>query len=411
VDAGGQGFVYFLEGIAEALRGGEEPTWAPAAAPPRGLPPFSAAHDVDERFRYCCEALLRPRPPESLDRDLVVAAVQGLGESLVVAGGDDGLRVHLHTNEPQRFLAAVATQGVVERSKLDDMLLQQLSGREGSIALVTDSTTDLPDDVAFRLGVVAVPLTLSLGGETYLDGVDITLEGFLERIAHSSAVPLSSQPAVADLAGTYRRLLEYREGIVSVHIAGAMSGTVQAAAAAAREVDPRRIRVVDSCGVSVATGLLLEALGDAAASGAGLDEIVAVADRVKRDIRVFGTVSSLEFAVRGGRVGPRMAKAIQRLRLAPIIVFDEKGRPGKGGVALGFDRSLEALVRRAVRFAGDAPARAMVGPSGDEAGAASVAARLAARIGGDVPVVRAGAVLTTHVGPGSVSLAVRRLRG
>ena len=141
--------------------------------------------------------------------------------------------------------------GVIERSKVDDMVLQQLAGRETSIALVTDSTTDLPGDAAFRLGVVAVPLTLSLGEESFLDGVDISPEGFLDRAALTTAVPRSSQPAVADFAGTYRRLLEYRDGVMSVHIAGAMSGTVQAAAAAAREVDPRRVRVVDSCGVSV----------------------------------------------------------------------------------------------------------------------------------------------------------------
>jgi len=259
--------------------------------------------------------------------------------------------------------------------------------------------------------MVAVPLTLSLGDEEYLDGVDITLDGFIHRIVSGSGVPRSSQPAVADFAQTYRRLLEYREGIVSVHIAGAMSGTVQAARAAAREVDPRRVRVIDSCAVSVGAGLLIEAIGEAIAAGESLDEIEALAERVKRDITIFGTVASLDFAVRGGRVSPRLARTLDRLHLAPIIVFDETGKPGKGGAALGLDRALNAIVRRAVGFAGGAPARAMVVHSGDQAGAEFVAARLHARLGGEVPVVRAGAVLTTHVGLGSVSIAVRRLTG
>ena len=389
VDAGGQGFVFFLEGFAEALRGGHEVVWTPAAAPARGLPPFGDAHEaVDDRFRYCSEALLAPRPGQALDRAVVAAAVQDLGESLVVAAC-----------------------GVLEHTKVDDMVLQQLGTREGSIALVTDSTADLPGDEPFRLGLVAVPLTLSLGDDSYLDGVDITLQGFLDRIAASTAPPRSSQPAVADFMDTYRRLLEYREGIVSIHIAGAMSGTVQAASAAAREVDPERVRVVDSCTVSVGTGLLIQAVGKALTDGAGLDEAVALAEQVKRDIRVFGTVSSLDFAVRGGRVSPRMARTITRLGLAPIIVFDETGRPAKGGATLGFDRALNALVRRAARFAGDAPATAMVVHSGDEAGAAFVSARLEERFGAPVPVVGSGAVLTTHVGPGSVSVAVRRRVG
>ena len=408
VDAGGQGFVYFLEGIIESLRG-RDTAWVPIAAPPRGLPPFALEHDeIDERFRYCTEALLTPREA-LLSRDAVMAAVLGLGESLVVAGGERRLRVHIHTNEPQKFLATVAALGAIEHSKIDDMVLQQLEGREATIALVTDSTTDLPEDTAFRLGVVAVPLTLTLGDESFLDGVDITLDGFIHRVTSGTGVPRSSQPAVTDFAQTYRRLLEYREGIVSVHIAGAMSGTVQSAQAAAREVDPARIRVIDSCAVSVGAGLLLEAAGEAIAAGADLDEVAAAVERAKREIRIYGTVASLDFAVRGGRLSPSMARGLKRLHLVPIIVFDEMGRAGKGGAALGFDRALNAVVKRAVKFAAGAPARAMVVHSGDQAGADFAAARLAEHLGGEVPVVRAGAVLTTHVGLGSVSVAVRRL--
>jgi DegV family protein with EDD domain len=409
VDAGGQGFVFFLEGLMDALRG-HEPAWEVCEAPAHGLPPFSEEHDeIDDRFRFCTEALVTPREGEPLSRELVMARVTGLGDSLVVAGGGTRLRVHLHTNEPQMFLASVAELGVIERSKVDDMVLQQLAGREASIAIVTDSTTDLPEDLAFGLGVVAVPLTLSLGQAEFLDGVDISADGFVHRIVSGSDVPRSSQPAVADFVQTYRRLLEYREGVVSVHIAGAMSGTVQSARAAAREVDPERVRVIDSCLVSIGAGLLTQAIGEAIAAGADLDEVEQVAERVKREIRIFGTVASLDFAVRGGRVSPTMARTLKRLHLAPIIVFDEHGKPGKGGAALGFDRALNALVKRAVHFVDGAPARAMVGHSGDQAGADFVAARLRDRLGGEVPVVRAGAVLTTHVGLGSVTAAVRRV--
>ena len=410
VDAGGQGFVFFLEGLVESLRGGREAAWLPIEAPAHGVPPFAVEHDeIDDRYRFCTEALLRPRGDEVLSRDAVMARVQGLGDSLVVAGGGQRVRVHLHTNEPQKFLATVAVLGEVERSKVDDMVLQQLAGREATIALVTDSTTDLLEDAAFRLGVVTVPLTLTLGDESFLDGVDISPEGFVSKVARGNDVPRSSQPAVADFVQTYRRLLEYREGIVSVHIAGAMSGTVQAAQAAAREVDPAHIRVVDSCSVSVGCGLVVEATGEAIAAGAGLDEVAAAAEQARGAVRLFGTVSSLDFAVRGGRVSPTMARTLKRLHLTPIIVFDETGKAGKGGAALGFDRALATLVKRAATYAASAPARAMVVHSGEQAGADFVAARLTERLGVDVPVVRAGAVLTTHVGPGSVSVAVQRL--
>ena len=335
--------------------------------------------------------------------------VTELGESLVVAGGDTRLRVHIHTNEPQRFMAAVAELGHIERTKIDDMVLQQLACRTSALGLVTDSTTDLPEDEAIELGTIAVPLTLTLGDQEYLDGVDITLDGFIQRILAGDGVPRSSQPAVSDLAQTYRRLLECRDGVVSVHIAAALSGTVQAAKAAAREVDPERIRVIDSCSVSVGAGLLVEAVGEAISSGLDLDEVERLAEQVKREIRVFGAVASLDFAVRGGRVSPRLAKSMDRLHLSPIIMLDETGKAGRAGAALGFDRALNTIVKRVVRYADGAPARAMVVHSGDQAGAEFVAARLQERLGGDVPVVRAGAVLTTHVGLGCVTAAVRRI--
>ena len=303
----------------------------------------------------------------------------------------------------------MAELGHIERTKVDDMVLQQLACRTTALGLVTDSTTDLPEDDAIKLGMIAVPLTLTLGDEEYLDGVDITLDGFIQRILAGDGVPRSSQPAVTDLAQTYRRLLECREGVVSVHIAAALSGTVQAARAAAREVDPERIRVIDSCSVSIGAGLLVEAVGEAITSGADLDEVERVAERVKREIKVFGAVASLDFAVRGGRISPRLARTMDRLHLSPIIALDETGKAGKAGAALGFDRALNMLVRRVVRYADGAPARAMVVHTGDEPGAEFVAARLRERLGGDVPVVRAGAVLTTHVGLGCVTAAVRRL--
>ena len=151
---------------------------------------------------------------------------------------------------------------------------------------------------------------------------------------------------------------------------------MQAARAAAQEVDPKRIRVIDSCSVSIGAGLLVEAVGEAITAGADLDEVERLAERVKREIRVFGAVASLDFAVRGGRISPRLAKSMDRLHLSPIIALDETGKAGKAGVALGFDRALNTIVKRVVRYADGAPARAMVVHSGDQAGAEFVAARL-----------------------------------
>jgi DegV family protein with EDD domain len=409
VDAGGQGFVYFLEGISDFLRAGRGSRAAEVTAWPAAPAPAGAAHELDERFRYCTEALVSAGD-DVVDRAALFAAVAHLGESLVIAGGDSRVRVHLHTNEPRLLLQALAAFGRLEQTKVDDMILQQIGGRTAGIALVTDSTCELPERQAFDLGVVSVPLTISFGEQSYLDGVDMTLDGFVSRLRLTADPPTSSQPPVVEFRDVYQHLLEYRDGIVSIHIAAAQSGTWQSAQAAARLADPQRVRVIDSHTNSVGAGLLIEAVGEALRQGSSLDELERLALRVRDDITVFGAMQDLEFAVRGGRVSARAARVVDGLHLKPIIVFDESGKAGMKGAAVGFRRAMDSLARRVERFAGEAPVRLMITHTDAQEWVDYLRARLRERLGVDeVPAVRSGAVLTAHVGLGSVSVAVRRL--
>jgi uncharacterized protein len=410
VDAGGQGFVYFLEGISEFWhRDGESEEPAPAVRHVRIRAPLASEHRTDERLRFCAEALVAADGAD-LDRAAVVEAVSGLGESLVVAGAGSRLRVHVHTNEPRVVLATLAGFGRLEHTKVDDMILQQVGARTAGIAIVTDSTCELPERTAFDLGVVTVPLSVRFGDQSFLDGVDMTLDGFLQRLRGTTAMPTSSQPPTAEFLDLYRRLLEYRDGVVSVHIAAAQSGTWQSALTAARQVGEGRVRVIDSRTNSVGAGLIIEAVGAELRRGAGLDELERFALQVRSDVTVIGAVQDLEFAVRGGRVSRRAARVIDGLHLKPIIVFDGMGRAGKGGAAVGFGRALDAVARRVERFADGAPVRLMITHTDAPEWVEHLRARLRERLGvADVPAVRSGAVLTAHVGPGSVSVAVRRL--
>ncbi len=407
VDAGAQGFVYFLEGMWQWMRTGGDAVDLPSSWVAE-RPELGGAHrEVDDSFRFCAEALVSGA---GLDPEGIKALVAPLGASLVVAGGGTRVRIHVHTNEPQRFMDLAARLGELEASKVDDMVLQQLAARRSTIALVTDSTCDLPDGLAASLEVVRVPLRLTIDGREYRDGVDMTAAEYYRRMPEALALPTSSQPPVSDFKRVYRRLLEHHEGIVSLHIAGALSGTVDAARSAAAAVDPGRIRVIDTARVSVGVGLLVELAGRAVARGAGLDEVEREVLAARASTGLFGTVSSLDQAVRGGRVSRRGAWLLQTAHLYPIIVFGDDGRATKGGIALGFERSLRQLVRRAVAFAGGAPARAMVVHTDKLESAEAVAAALRERLGlADVPIVGGGPVIATHVGLGCVTVGIERL--
>jgi DegV family protein with EDD domain len=408
VDAGALGFVYFLEGISTFFRDRRAASWRRAGLSEAQPTPFAAAHaELDLTYRFCSEGLLSGH---QLDRKAIARSVEPLGGSLVVAGGGSRLRIHLHTNEPQRLFATLATFGKLERTKIDDMVLQQLAAREATIALVSDSSCDLPEATAHAIGLVRVPLSVSFGEEIYTDGVDITPPQFYQRLATATVPPKTSQPAVGDFRATFQRLLETHEGIVSVNLSGGLSGTYQAAVAAAREVDPRRIRVVDTCQVSVALGLVAEAVGEAIAAGGSLDEVAALAQRLSREIRLFAAIPSLDMAVRGGRVSAAEARIAGLFRINPVLTLGEKGKAERDGIHLGFGASLRGLVKRAVGFAEGRPVRLLVAHASAVGAAQYVAERLCTCFGvADIPIVNLTAVLAAHVGPGAVGVAVRRL--
>jgi len=407
VDAGALGFVYFLEGISTFFRDRRAADWRRAGLSEAQPTPFAAAHaELDLTYRFCSEGLLTG---DRLDRKAIAREVAPLGGSVVVAGGGSRLRVHVHTNEPQRLFATLATFGTLQRTKIDDMIIQQLAAREATIALASDSSCDLPEATAHAIGLVRVPLTVSFGEETFTDGVDITAPQFYQRLAVATAPPKTSQPAVGEFRSTFRRLLETHAGIVSVNLSGGLSGTYQAALAAAQQVDPGRIKVVDTGQVSVALGLVAEAVGEAIAAGANLEEAAALAGRLRHEIKLFAAIPSLDMAVRGGRVSAAEARAAGLFRINPVITLNGDGKAVRDGIHLGFAASLRGLVKRAARFAAGRPVRLLVAHASAVGAAEYVAEGLCARFGvADIPIVNLTAVLAAHVGPGAVGVAVRR---
>jgi DegV family protein with EDD domain len=426
VDAGGQGFVYFLEGVVDTLRGQGSPGSAGLAAlsfpaaytgicgqagdAVRGYTaggPMGSGLDrvIDERFRYCAEGLVSGM---QVDRRSLQKALSGLGESLVVAGGAARMRVHLHTNEPRVFRGILEDFGTVDRFKVDDMVEQQTAARAATIALVTDSTFDLPEAAQLRFGTVMVPLTISIGGREYIDRVELDSGAFYRLARKSEALPKSSQPSRGDFRRVYEMLLESFEAVVSVHLSARLSGTYQAALGAAGDVGGERVRVVDSRNVSVGLGLVVEAAGEAINRRLSLDRVVTAAEEAARCTRVYGATPSLEYAVKGGRVGARVARLAGLIELHPVIVFDDEGGAHTDGAHLGFHRAVRGLAERTARFAKGSDVRLAVTHADSPSSAEYLLLQLRRHFPDeDIPMLESGAVLATHTGLGAVAVGVR----
>jgi uncharacterized protein len=431
VDAGGQGFVYFLEGMLDPMRGrriGEAVVLEALTFPPAyeelngatglraggfmaggpGRPAGARGVDIDERFRYCAEALLRG---EALDRSAVELAVGAMGESLVLAGGAAHMRVHLHTNDPDAFRGALAALATVETFKIDDMVAQQAAAKAATIALVTDSTVDLPEAAQLRSGMVMVPLTVSIGGRTYLDRVELSSPDFYRLARNTDELPRTSQPNRTDFRRVYEALLADHESIVSIHLSPRISGTYQQALLAAGDVDAARVKVVDARHLSVGLGLVVEAAGEAIHAGASLEEVMAAAEEAARNTRVYGATPSLDWAAKGGRVNTKVARLAGLIALKPIVLFDEDGAARADGAHLGYNRALRGLVRRAVEFGRGAETRYAIAHADSPAAVSYVLQLLHKRLGSelDIPMMECGAVLATHTGLGAIAIGVRRI--
>ena len=172
-----------------------------------------------------------------------------------------------------------------------------------TVAIVTDSTADLPAQLAADHGISVVPLTINLDGRSYLDGVDITAAEFYQKLQRSETHPTTSQPSPGQFKEAYERLLADHDEVVSIHIGPKLSGTIGSAQQAAAMVGGERIHVLDSQFASMPLAALVLVAAARAARGADASKVQEDVTRVRAALRCFFAVSTLEFLRRGGRIG------------------------------------------------------------------------------------------------------------
>lgn len=329
VDAGAQGFVYFLEGIIDAIK-----TRSPRGllrAVRRGAAPaeiVDAKHGGPPRFRYCTEAILHGK---ALDLERIRGSIKDFGDSLVIAGSPEKLRMHIHTSNPADVFAALMPFGNITRQKADDMEMQHqvMNHRKADIALVTDSVCDLPLETMREMQVHMVPINLHFGETGFLDKITMTPAYFYDHADQAPTFPTTSQPSHREFENIYRFLASHYHSIVSIHMSGKLSGTWQNSRLAAEKITRetgRRISVIDSRQLSGSLGLIVYRAADAIIHGAGHDEILRLVDAWSRRTRILVSVKTMDFMVRGGRVSPLKGWLARQLNLKPIISLDREGK-------------------------------------------------------------------------------------
>jgi DegV family protein with EDD domain len=189
-------------------------------------------------------------------------------------------------------------------------------------AVVLDSTADLPDPQGRNPNWRLVPLYVRFGDETFREYVDISPEEFYQRLRESSVPPKSSQPSPADFQSAFESLSEY-EHILCVVLSAKISGTNESARLAAEALGDGRVEVIDSGVTSGGTVILADAIQRRLEAGTDQAEIEALVERFKQERGLLFTVDTLEYLIRGGRIGRAAGLAGQLLSVKPILVLDD----------------------------------------------------------------------------------------
>jgi DegV family protein with EDD domain len=279
-----------------------------------------------------------------------------------------------------------------------------------SVAVVTDSTGDVPRDLAEALGLRVVPLSVSFGARQVYSRVSMDDEQFYAELAASPELPTTSQPVPAWFEEAWADAAdEGHAAVVGVHVSGELSGTVASARALAGSA-PLPVHVVDSRQVSGGLALQVLAALRVAAAGGGVDEVVEAAGRVAAATRTLLVVDTLTNLRRGGRLTGAQAVVGGALRVRPLLAVED-GRMEMLERTRTWARARDRLVQLAVEHAGDEPVHVVVGHALAPERAAELVVALRERV--DVAEqleVVLGPVVGTHTGPGAVGLALAPAR-
>lgn len=411
VDAGGKGFVDFLEGVDAFIREGRAALGEQLPLATEGAQlhaEATVATACDSAYRYCTECLLSGSAldPEALRQRLTQLPL----DSLVLAGGGERMRVHAHTDDPAQLFVAAEAFGHVSARKADDMRAQARSRAEhGQVAIVCDSAADLPPAEIERLNIHIVPVRVNFGREEFLDRITMNHEALYQRLRHDTTAVRTSQPPSGDFRRLFDMLASQGREVVCLNISGALSGTWQAAHVAAQRSE-RPAQAIDTRHAACGEGLLVLLAAEAALAGRDAAAIRALVEAEIPHTLTFALIRDLRFGVQGGRM-PRWLLGASRLlrffvairRTAAGVVKPWKMFFGQRKLVERFEAAVLRQLPRDTRW------RVLIGHCDCADEARAMRERLSSHPAfSRIDLVTAGTAIGAHAGPGSLVIGLLR---
>jgi len=335
VDAGAKGFVFFVEGITDFIANSNLKELVQVKAETGVFEKIEESIPEKPDFRYCTEALIKN---SSLNSKELLSTLEKFGNSIVIAGSDRMRRLHVHTNTPAVLFNELRNTGILAFQKADDMIRQSevVYNRKWKIALVTDSTCDLSQELIDNYQLNMLPININFGQNHYLDKVTIQPEQFYTLLEENIDYPKSAQVNEKAFVNLYSHLASHYDSVIAIHLSDKLSGTFNSSQKAAREISKefgKPISVINSKNLSGALGLLVLRAARAIEDGYSHDDVVSMTQKWTSDVKILVSVRDIKYLIRGGRLSATKGLIARLLNINPIVSIDETGK------AIVFDKA------------------------------------------------------------------------
>jgi DegV family protein with EDD domain len=275
-----------------------------------------------------------------------------------------------------------------------------------TVKIVTDSGSDIPPELAKKLGITIVPVYIYFGDKAYKDGVDIGPDELYKKLVEGPIYPTTTQPMPADFAQVYTAIAKDAEAIVSIHLPTKVSGTYNAALQGLEIAKPKcEVHVVDSLCVAVGLGLIVLAAARVANNGGKVSEVLAETSKAVSHTQIRAVLDTLQYLLKGGRITRTKALVGTLLNVKPILKTRD-GELVQASMARSYAKGIDQLFEFVKKY----PNLQEVGISHTTVfeEAEALKQRVASIIDEkQIQMFRVGAGLGVHGGPGTLIVSAR----
>jgi DegV family protein with EDD domain len=326
VDAGAKGFLTFIEGLLEFTKNGVSIPITKSQNNEIEKHINILSNFEIEKNRYCTQFYIETKKPAQFFKNYL----KELGDSLVVAGDDGHIQIHIHTDYPEKVMACLVNEERIISQKIEDMRLSSaiIHKRKNSIALVTDSIADIPRQFIDDEQISVIPINLICNSVVYQDKITMTHELFYSKMTDDKMTSTTAQPSCIVFEKVFSNLINYYDSIIGIFVSKQMSGTFENAKRVAKSLqsENKQISVIDSKLNSSAQGLLVMKAAELINKGLSHNEIVEILNKKRNDINIYVSIKDLSNMLKGGRISKTKGIILSKIKLKPVVSIDENGK-------------------------------------------------------------------------------------